>query len=245
MLLCAYKINNKPVTEMPSVEEADLNGNPQFKVVKTAVAPAGYTNVSSIENWATYGPSLIGSAFGFRDWKCLQREIRALALVKVNNDFNTNWDSLNSNEQKIVCQYILASIPGMRFGQTYPNADDRMNLTIAYDQNNRRARGNNLTGTGRIEILRIYLFGKIGKVNAVLTLVDAVKDNLLELYEGGIEGSVEDGLPGLNDFLLARAGTPYASTGLAKRGYPVVDGSGDTLQTVAENLVEISSNGMY
>jgi hypothetical protein len=243
MLLCAYKINNTPASNIDTIDDADLNGNAAYKVADSL--PSGYADISSIENWALYGIGLIGSTYGFRDWKCLQREIKSLALVIVDNDFNANWNNLNANEKKIVCQYILSSIPPAKFGQTYPNADERTAIINQFDLNNRRARGNWQNGTGRTQAMRIFLFSKIGKNNAMLTLVDAVKENLLELYEGGIEGTVEDGIAGINDFLLARDGTVYETNGLAARNYAVVDGSTDTLADVADALVDISSNGMY
>ncbi|HTL83232.1 MAG TPA: hypothetical protein VL651_16070 [Bacteroidia bacterium] len=207
--------------------------------------PSGYTDISSIENWAKFGPALIGSAPGFKDWKCLQREIKSLALDIVDDDFDANWNALNSNEKLIVCTYILSTVPPSKLVATIPDAEERTALAINFDLNNRRARGNWQSGTGRIEIMRIYLFSKIGKTNALLTFKDAVDNSIFELYEGGIEGSVEDGIEGINDFILARSGTGYSSTGLAQRGYPVVDGSSDTLEDVAETLVNIASNGIY
>jgi hypothetical protein len=207
--------------------------------------PADYSDISSIENWAKYGPGLVGTVAGFRDWKCLQREIKFIAFDIVDDDFNANWNNLNTNEKQITCNYLLSSVPPAKFGETFPDASDRLNVSINFDLNNRRARGNWQSGTGRVEIMRVYLFGKVGKMNALLTLQDAVQEGLLELYEGGIEGTLEDGIPGINDFILSRAGTEYETTGLASRGYPIVDGSSDTLATVASTLVDISTFGLY
>lgn len=213
--------------------------------VAAASLASDYTDISSIENWAKFGPQLVGNFFGLKDWKCLQREIKTLALQKVSNDFNANWNVLNANEKQIVCNYLLSLVPPAKFAQTITDANERTAVSIEFDLNNRRARGNWQSGTGRAQILRVFLFGKIGKDNALYALVDVVKDGLLELYEGGIEGTEEDGVTGINDFLLARTGTVYEDTGLAKRSYPVVDGSGDSLQDVAESMVQIASNGMY
>lgn len=204
-----------------------------------------YTDISSIENWAKYGPSIIGTTFGFKDWKCLQREIKALAITAVGGNFTTNWNNLTSDEKPIVCLYALSLVPPAKFAETIPDAEQRNLITIDFDLNNRRARGNWQSGTGRTQILRAYLFNKIGKVNALLTLVDAVHDGLLELYEAGISGTVEDGVVGINDFFLSRTGTPYENTGLTERGYAIIDGSDDTIDDVAAAMVEISNNGIY
>jgi|GEM_PF-5806171 len=243
MILGAYKINNVPVSELDSYNLDDLNGNPAFVVANTL--PGSYENISTIENFHLYGRGLIGSAVGFKDWKCLQREIKALIMTKVSDDIDANWSSLNAAEKLIACNYILSRVPVAKFAATVPDAAERTNIAIEFDFNNRQARGSWSNITGRIQIMRVLLFGKIGATNALEVFYDVVKDGLLELYEGGIEGTLEDGNLGINDFLLARSGTFYSSDGLAERSYPIIDGSGDTLEDVANALVEISSNGMY
>ena len=243
MKLGAYKINNVPVSDLAQVALNDLNGNPRF--LAAGSLPQGYQDISSIENWNSFGPDLIGTATGFMDWKCLQREIKELANVIVNNDYDANWNNLNADEKLIVCNYLLSKVPPAKFGATVTNAAQRMQIALNFDLNNRRARGNWQSGTGRVEIMRVFLFGKLGKASALETFRDVVKEGLLELYEGGIEGSVEDGLEGINDFLLARSGTSYASTGLAGRNYSVIDGSGNSISDVANAMVAIASDGMY
>ena len=205
--------------------------------------PGDYIDISSMENWAKFGPGIIGSTTGFRDWKCLQREIKAIAVTIVNNDFVGQWGNFNPDQELIACQYLLSQVPPGKFNTLFPDPGDRLNVAMEFDLNNRRARGNWQKGTGRIEVMRVYLFGKIGKVNALEAMVDAVRDGLFELYEGGVEGTVEDGYPGIVDFILSRS--PYESNGLTKRSYPVIDESGDTLDTIAATLVNIASNGMY
>jgi hypothetical protein len=140
---------------------------------------------------------------------------------------------------------MLSKIPGSRFAATFPDSNERTNLAVEFDINNRQARGSWVKANGRTQILRIYLFGKIGSGNALETFHDAAKDGLLELYEGGISGTEEDGNEGINDFLLARTGTSYENDGLVTRNYGVIDGSGDTLADVAEAMVEITNNGIY
>jgi hypothetical protein len=244
MKLGAYIINGTPASQLDTINDSDLNGNAPFIVANTTL-PANYQDISSIENWDKYGLRLVGSATYYQDWKCLQREIRALANTAVNNDYNLNWNNLNAGEKSVVCRYLTSKVPIARFAETFPNASDRLSISIQFDMQNRQARGNWISGVGRLQIMRIYLFGKIGTANALATFSDAVKDGLIELYEGGIEGSVEDGFVGINDFLLARAGTIYETTGLKARSYPVIDGSSDTLETVSNTLVQIGSNGMY
>jgi len=241
MILGAYKIDNIPVSQLDAYEISSLNGNPAFIIGNSL--PAGYEDITSIENLDTYGNRLIGTAVGFKDWKCIQREIKALILDLVDNDIDANWNNLSSGEKLLACKYILSRVPVAKFAATVTDPADRFKIATEYDFNNRQARGNMTAPTGRIQALRIYLFGKIGTQNALEVFYDVVRDGLIELYEGGIDGTVEDGNIGINDFILSRAG--YSSDGLTTRSYPVIDGSGDTLEDVADAMIEIAMNGMY
>lgn len=225
-----------------------IQDTPNYPSVLLAdTVPQGFVDGTTIENWAKYGSKIIDRKenTGFKDWKCIQREIGTLADAIVSSDYDANWGNLNAQEQLIACEYLLSKVPPAKFAATVPDADDRTAMAIAFDENNRLARGSSHFKTGRIQVMRIYLFGKIGTADALETFRDAVKDNLLELYEGGIEGTVEDGIEGLNDFLLSRVGTTYETTGLTTRGYSIIDGSGDNLTDVANALVAIASNGQY
>src|SRR5688572_7442519 len=95
--------------------------------------PQDYTDISSIENWHRYGPNLIGSAFAFKDWKCLQREIKALVYDKTNNNIDANWNNLLPAEKMIACRYMLSKIPGSRFAATFPDSNERTNLAVEFD----------------------------------------------------------------------------------------------------------------
>ena len=243
MKLGAYKINNIPVSEMESVNVADLKGKEPYMIAEKL--PAGYKDISSIENMALYAKGLIGSSYGFNDWKCLQREIKSLVLDKVKNDLTANWNKLNQKEKVIACHYMLGKISPAAFSALIPDGFERSQVAMAYDQNNRKARGSWSGSSGRIQAVRLLLFEKLGPVNALEVLGDMVKDGLIELYEGGVEGTEEDGQVGINDFFLARKKTPYTTLGLKKRKYKVVDGSEEALKDVADNLAAIITNGTY
>jgi hypothetical protein len=243
MKLGAYKINNIPVSEMTSVNVADLKGKEPYLIAEKM--PSGYKDISTIENMHLYGRALVGSTRYFMDWKCLQREIKILTLEKVKNDLNNNWNKLTLNEKLIVCNYMLSKIPPAIFSALVPDASERSKIAMQYDLNNRTARGNYSNGTGRIQAVRLYLFDKLGATSALEVLSEIVKDGLFQLYEGGTEGTEESGQVGINDYFLARKKTPYTNTGLKKQKYKVVDGSEDTIKEVADNLAEIINNGNY
>lgn len=243
MRLGAYTIGGRAVSQLESYNTEQLDGNPPFMVANTL--PDGYEDITGIENFHRFGSGIVGTAYGFRDWKCLQREIKALIMEKTGDDVNTNWNELDEEEKVIACRYILSRILPEHFASVITDPEERMNVSIQYDLNNKEARGSWTGVSGRVQILRVYLFGKIGATNALEAFYDVVKDGLIELYEGGIEGTLEDGNLGINDFLLARAGTFYSSDGLKKRNYPVIDGSGDDLEDVANAMVNIVNNGIY
>jgi hypothetical protein len=243
MKLGAYKINSTPVSEMESVDVADLQGNAPYMVADKL--PAAYKNISSIESFDLYGPGLIGSAPGFMDWKCLQREIKVLVMDKVKDDLAENWNKLNAKEKRVACQYLLGRIAPAAFAAIVPDAGERSRIAYDYDLNNRKARGSRSAATGRIQAMRLLMFEKLGSAVALEVMSEMVRDGLFELYEGGIEGSEEDAQTGINDFFLARKKTPYTTNGLKKRKYEIADGSGDTLKDLADRLADIVTNGTY
>lgn len=243
MKLGAYKINNIPVSDMQSVNVADLNGKAPYIIAEKL--PTGYKDITSIENLHTYGRELIGSNYGFKDWKCLQQEIKTFVTDKTKGDLNTNWNKLSAKEKLIACRYLLTKVTPAALSALVPDAQERKQIAMEYDQHNRMARGNASGGTGRIQVARLYLFEKLGAQNAFEILSDIIVDRLFEFYESGIEGTEENGRVGINDYIQARKKTPYSTTGLKKRKYKVVDGSGETMNDVADKLTAILTLGQY
>jgi hypothetical protein len=213
---------------------------PKLAYVCGVNLPIDYTDISSIENFVKYYPQ-IQETVGMKDWKCLQREIYEEALIITNNDLDVNWGNLSSDEQKIVCQYCTSKVPPNRYGETYPDSETRQEVSQSFDSNNRDVRGG-----VRYSFMRTYLFNKIGTLNSLETLNTADNDSLIIKWIGGIEGTVEDnGIVGLYDFILSRVGTPYELTGLSVQTYPIIDGSGMTIQEVADAIYEIGKVGIY
>lgn len=208
-------------------------------------APTNYTDVSSIDNWASHGEPLIGSVVGFMDWKCLRSEIKTLANSICLNDIQANWDSLSSTEKQICCQYLTNLVAPADFIATYPTAAERTKISLSFDEKSIEARKQ------RYMIMRSYTLGKLGSTNGVKFLDDAFRDGgRVVAYVAGIETKAGDGVDGLLDMVDGTAGTSYASgasaelLGLRHRGYAVTDGSGDSLDDVCDGIISIS-NGVY
>lgn len=243
MKLGAYKINGIPVSELRSVDVSDLNGKQPYVV--SSKLPQSYKDISGIINFDLYGRGLIGTVSGFMDWKCLQREIKQLILEKVKNDLTNNWNKLSLQEKQVACRYMLGKINPAAFSAVVTDSAERLSIAADYDTNNRKARGSWSASTGRIQVIRLFLFEKLQSADALEVIGEMTREGLFQLYEGGIEGSEEDGQVGINDFFLARKKTPYVTTGLKKRKYKVIDNSGDSIKEVADKLAEIVSNGVY
>ena len=147
---------------------------------QTYVLTGNDEDLSNIENWAKYGPELLGKIQLFMDWKCLRSEIKTLALSITAEDIGTNWSNLNAEEQKITCQYMPNLVPSAKFIATYINTADRSAIAMNFDSKSTESR------TQRYFVMRSYLLGKIGNVNGVKFLDDCIRDMRIDAYLGGI-----------------------------------------------------------
>lgn len=200
-------------------------------------------DLSSIQQWDSLSIKM-GAFWGFRDAKAVQREVKTLVDQITSNDWDTNWDNLTSVEKTIVCKWCTSSVPRTRFVEVYPDAADRFTLSQALDKRNTAARKK------RYQYVRMYLFGKIAKSDILEGLSDAVREGVVETYVQGIESKAIDGRESLVDFLKATSGTSFdgsgTTDGLAIRSYSIIDGSGDTLEEVADHAADnVLINGMY
>ena len=213
--------------------------------------PTDYTDITSIDSFDTHWKELLGVTIGFKDEKSVQREIDLLANAKCSNDVNTNWSNLTASEQIAYCKWVTSKVSPTNFGATITDPLVRESMSYDYDKRNTMSRGTwriDGNGFGRLEVLRIYLFSKIGASNALALMKDAVTDGLIKSYEDGIESFANDGIVGLKDFFLSTTGTPYDGSGtingLSLRTYPIIDGSNDTISAVS-NTCSLIMDGYY
>lgn len=203
------------------------------------VVREGYDDISSIKNWNDIGKELLGSTVGLKDWKSIQREIKVLAMAKTNNDLNANFNNLDEEEKVIVANYLLNKLSTANLVAAF-KSNDIIGQSIKFDFLNCEAREK------RLAIVRSLLIIKIGIDNAKQIFDEVLNDQLLDKYIGGTEGKEEDnGKVGLYDYILSRGGTPYFSTGLSEKNFTILDGSGDTLQQVCEQIITILRDGTY
>jgi hypothetical protein len=85
------------------------------------------------------------------------------------------------------------------------------------------------------------LYNQLSKANADIVITDVVSGDLRESYlKYGREGTIEGDPLGIFDYIEARAGTLYAATGLAAKGYTPISG---TLAELVTKIMGILKNG--
>lgn len=226
-------------------------------------APAGYHPASDdLSDWETYGSAGVGNWYGFRDYKSLRSEIKARVNIKAGFDPSDRasytlaaWGLLSADEQQIAADYF--AVPS-HLRDTVQDTATQVTQGRGYHIDSVESR------KARVDLALSEVYNRLDisdalKVEADLTqivqgtrigLVSDLTDSqvsvrsLLDSYrERGIEGTEEDGVVGLFDYLLSRSGTPFAASGLSERGYPV-RGFPSCLE-FAGRLFEILSLGLY
>jgi len=95
----------------------------------------------------------------------------------------------------------------------------------------------------RTQCAESELYNQLQKADCDVAITDIVSSGLRDAYvEFGREGTVEGDPEGLFDYIEARAGTAYAATGLAAKGYTPVSG---TLAALVTRVMDILKNGNY
>lgn len=227
-------------------------------------APGGYTEVTDICDWETYGKPAIGKWSWFRDYKCLREELKTRINTKAGFDpqdeqtYNqTNWDKLTANEKDLASRYFFVPEP---LRVQVHTMDQQIEFGIVFNEEATKSRVARFDRAKSEAYCRLD-FGDACEVidelqqvtkNTVIELdVDdklinkAIVKTLRDSYrECGVEGTVEDqGLVGLFDYLLSRADTPFAGLGLSSKAYTVV-GMTDCAE-LADKLHDILSKGKY
>lgn len=92
--LLAYSISGQTVgVNIETWGVADLNGCPPFMVIdSTSGIPSGYTNITSIKNWHSFGKPLLN------DYMVCKTEISGLVQ-------SAGWSGLTAEEKDLAIQY--------------------------------------------------------------------------------------------------------------------------------------------
>lgn len=192
---------------------------PRFKVV--ASKTAGYTDISSIENFYKFG-SLAGE-----DYKKVRSEIKNLYI-------SLGWNSLRDKE-KDICSRLFISTKSER-DQIF-SLSVQKELGLIWHKNSVDCR------MDRYNYVVVEIFTELSSLESVEVMNDIVTNFLAEKYVYyGLEGTLENNKEGLFDYLEARVGTSYENTGLASKGFIP---RSMTLNRLVLIIMYILKNGNY
>lgn len=223
------------LSQTGSITDTVLDG--KAKLVVADVLPNDYLDISTIENWDKFGVGLLGSVFGFKDWKCLRNEIKTLVLEKTSNDINANWSELSSNEKIIACEYLPNIVSAINFATTITDPAEQAEIANNFANNSKDAR------LSRYNAVYNYTMGMIAvKMDGIVILKDIA--TLTVEYIQGIEYKEWDGTEGLIDYVEATAGTSFAGAGLPAKNYTLNHPS-MTWAQFCNTLSNILKNGAY
>lgn len=231
MKLCAYEINSTPVHSLLSgagYDVADLGSNSPFLAISgTETVPSNYQDISSIENWATYGRN--GAHNGKPiDYKFIRKEIYILVLTKV-------FTNCTTAEQEIAAQWFVVDHLDRDTIYTTPQQ-------IAYGgvhhANSVEAR------EGRVGYVMMELYNRLTTADVNTVMTDVSNDDLLHLYiTNGREGTLQGDPEGLFDYMAAVSGTSYSGTGFAAKAITPLDGV--TLAALTDQICTVLKDGIY
>jgi len=219
MKLWALKVNGTAITNNAGWNESELQGNEPL-IVAGIQPSVDYEDVSTIENWKTYGPLL-------KDYKFIRREIQVLVVM-------IGWESLTLEEKRIASSMFAVA-------QAERNEVDTTQEQVAHGVDfhecsieSREARLNR----GVSEILNRLEWADAQDVVSSLGTQSLDTSYLHFGREGTLEGDPE----GLFDYIEARVGTSFETTGLAAQAYVPTSG---TLASLIVDLMSILKDGIY
>lgn len=217
--LCAYIINGSPINELDQYEKYQLNGNPPF--VSEDIVPAGYQDISTINNWDKYG-----LATGY-DYKYVRIQIYILVTT-------IGWTNLSIAEKTIASIWFVV-VKSQR-DEVHTLEEQKANGRTHHEKS-RQNRYDRHTAA----LMDVY--NRLEKADAQSVLKRLEDSNLLHLYiEYGIEGTASGDIEGIMDYVNSVAGTSFALNGLIEETYIPVEG---TLTDLKVALNDIIINGNY
>ena len=237
MYLCSYLINgsDKAGIDIASPTPGDLNGH--FPFVVSSSVPQDYVNISSIENWNSFGLSAVdyGGSGVVKDYKFVRNEIKQLYLA-------TSWSALTNSEKQITSKFFISSYANR--AELY-SMSQMIALGLDHHKNSIYARqvrllvgsttAFNFLGETEIVELRRDVLGLTGGVHS--------HDLITAYVQYGQEGTLEDGSEGLFDYLEGRVGTSYEASGFCCKNWNPAGGL--NMMQLTASIMQILKTGIY
>lgn len=225
------------------VQGAD-NLLPKEAIIVASALPSGYEDISSSPvYWDHFGPSLIGTTPGFKDYMSLRAIILPLITAICGSDFS-NFNYLSTDEKEIALRYfptkIIAS-QGINFFFTKASSQEKglfyIDNYLAVSSVAREKRY-----TAYINFGYQYL-GSIQGIKAESYLREAFLD--ITYVKRGVLYIAEDGIEGLGNWTISDNG--FSTDGLKARidSGQFILGPGITTAAFIDTLQGILDNGTY
>lgn len=231
---CIY--TNPSTGQVENLPKADF-------MIAYVVPDADYEDYSGIITWPTYGSSLVGTQFGFKDLLSLRTLIYTMVETLVGTDY-VNWDLLSSEQKKVAlkwCNIRIVNAKGIVFYITECGSQDVANNYIE----------DYITLAIEARIIRFnaysnYGFNYLGKTQGLLADSYARQSFMDSTYiNRGVVFKSVDGIDGLGDWILGQES--FTVTGLKPRiiSGQFTLGGGISVTDFCNNLIGIIDSGIY
>lgn len=165
-----------------------------------------------------------------RDYKYFRSKMIELIGNKTNG--YTDFNNLEQYEIDAACNMVALPI---EYIYQYISDDNILNnIFINWSLESKKAR------IKRFEIAKMYVFRNIVEGKQLMIFLNN-SDFVANYYEG-IEGSEEDGVDGLFDWILSRENSQYEFTGMRNSNYTLINTSWQNLE---QQLMQILKYGNY
>lgn len=234
----SYKIG-KIKTVQNNMIEVGGSANPTFISTNGVLDTNLYDDITSIENWFSYGDLLCTDILQIRD--------RVREILDV-----TGWSGLTNAEKDIVITLFLKETNKADnvsdtekvmylMGRGYSLAQAQSKLMQAYADYHIKEI---IACTNRANSEKLYVV--IAKYLSLADASDLIKitHKLFDLFKSqGIRGTLDGNVgEGLFNFLESTVGTSFETTGLTQQGYTLKTG---TYSSFINELMDILRNGNY
>jgi hypothetical protein len=229
MKLGAYLIDNQAVgVDITFYEQAQLNGKRAFIAAETLTTD--YRDITSIENWHTYGNNT------GRDYRYVRDRIKELVIALGSGSEATGFDLLSPQEKFIAVEHKIGSneqrmaVVGM---------DNNIKLGLQYHKRVSDVR------QVRAAYAIAELYNRLpDHAEEILNEIMLMGGNLFITYAFfGREGTQEgDVYAGIVDYFYGREGTEFEGNGIAQKPWTPI---GMTMLQLVDKLYDIVIKGNY
>lgn len=196
------------------VKDSGANNEHYFVEVDSYTPSGNEIEITDIILSDKYGELLIGSTYGYMDWKCHRDFMKNLIEDKGEGDYSTYVDNLTNQEKTIAAKYVPTKISGaLGFSQLISDsggvqeAFDNLDNYLELAAKARYSRYKEIVG---------YVFQWLGKDQALQAEDDVRNHRLKAKYiERGTLKKVEDSVDGFEDWIQALDG--FTSNGLKRK----------------------------